>query len=96
MSKSPSCRTEHSRTQKEACLPKKCANCGIRLNVPCMNPACEGHHNESRGDVCVYCATNERTRMDSLRKLPSLICSSLYDIGPGEEAGEDALESRAC
>ena len=46
---------------QEASMPKKCARCGIRLDVPCTNPVCDGHHNERRGDVCVYCATNERS-----------------------------------
>jgi hypothetical protein len=85
MSQSPSPRTKRSRTQKVVCLPKKCAHCGIMLDVPCTNPACEGHHNESMGEVCVYCATNERIHMRSLRKLSFPLASSLYDIGHGED-----------
>jgi hypothetical protein len=63
MSTSPSPRSKLPRTPQEVRKPKKCAHCGIRLDVPCTNPACDGHHNDSRGDVCVYCATNERTHI---------------------------------
>ena len=85
MSQSPSPRTKRSRPPHEARMPKKCAHCGIRLDVPCTNPACDGHHNESRGDVCVYCATNERTHMGWLRKPSSPLVSCLDDIGHGED-----------
>jgi hypothetical protein len=50
-----------------------------------MNPACDGHHNESVGEVCVYCATSERAHMRNLRKLASPLVSTLYDIGHGED-----------
>jgi hypothetical protein len=66
-------------------MPKKCALCGILLDVPCTNPACDGHHNDSQGDVCVYCATNERTHRGWLRQSPSPLMSCLYEIGHGEE-----------
>ena len=85
MSTSPSPRSKLPRTPQEVRRPKKCAHCGIILDVPCTNPACDGHHNDSMGDVCVYCATNERTRMGSLRKSSSLLVSCLYDIGHGED-----------
>ena len=85
MSTSPAPRSKLPRTQLEGRMPKKCANCGIRLDVPCTNPACDGHHNDSRGDVCGYCATNERTHLGSLRTLSSPLVSCLYDIGHGEE-----------
>ena len=84
MSQAPSPKTTRSKTQKEAYRPKKCTNCGIMLDVPCTNPACEGHHNTSMGAVCVYCAINERSHMRSLWK-PSPLASSLYDIGHGED-----------
>jgi hypothetical protein len=62
-------------------MPKKCAICDILLDVLCGNPACDGHHNESIGDVCGYCATNERENMRSLRRAPHLLVSSLADTG---------------
>jgi hypothetical protein len=66
----------------EARMAKKCATCHILLDVPCTNPACDGHHNDSVGEVCVYCATNERAH---LRQLASPLVSTLYDIGHGED-----------
>ena len=66
-------------------LPKKCALCGIVLDIPCPNPACSGHYNESIGDVCVYCDTNERENMRYVRELSTLFFSSLADIGHGED-----------
>ena len=39
------------------------------LDVPCPHPACAGHHNESIGDVCVYCATHEWGNRRYLREL---------------------------
>ena len=93
MSTSPAHRSKLPRTQHEGRMSKKCAHCGIRLDVPCTNPACDGHHNDSMGDVCVYCATNERTRLGSLRKSSSPLVSCLSDIGHGEEGGEDAMDS---
>ena len=66
-------------------MAKKCAKCHILLDVPCTNPACDGHHNESVGEVCVYCATSERAHMRNLRKLASPLVSTLYDIGHGED-----------
>jgi hypothetical protein len=41
-------------------MQDKCAICGILFGVPCPNPVCSGHHNESVGDRCAYCADNER------------------------------------
>jgi hypothetical protein len=40
-------------------MPKKCTSCSILLDVPCLNPVCEGHQNDSIGDRCRYCATNQ-------------------------------------
>jgi hypothetical protein len=69
----------------EARMAKKCASCAILLDIPCTNPACDGHHNESVGAVCVYCATNERAHMSYLRRFASPILSTLCDIGQEEE-----------
>ena len=66
-------------------MGKKCARCAILLDVPCLHPACDGHHNDSRGDVCTYCATNERERLLSLGALSPLLCSSLAALEDGEE-----------
>lgn len=62
-------------------MSEKCTTCDILLDVRCANPACDGHHNERRGDVCVYCATNEREDLRSLRTLSHVLCSSLEDTG---------------
>jgi len=61
-------------------MQKKCATCDILLDVPCANSACDGHHNESIGDLCVYCATNERENMLYLRKFANFFVSSLADM----------------
>jgi hypothetical protein len=66
-------------------LPKKCVNCGILLDVSCTNPGCSGHDNESMGEVCVYCVSNERENMRYVRELSTLFFSSLADIGHGED-----------
>ena len=85
MSRPPSPRTSPVTTQEEVSRAKKCTSCGIRLDVPCTNPACGGHGNASHGNVCVYCTTNERANSHFLRKLASPICSALYDLGHGED-----------
>jgi len=73
-------------------MEKKCARCDIRLDVACANPVCAGHHNESTGDVCVYCATNERENMDYLRTCARFLASSLADTGRDwTEQAESAL-----
>ena len=41
-------------------MQKKCTNCSILLDIPCVTLACPGHHNESVGEICAYCAANER------------------------------------
>jgi hypothetical protein len=85
MRRPPSTKTQPPRTQPEARRPAKCPRCGIRLDVPCTNPVCDGHRNERQSDVCVYCATNERADRHFLRKSASPIFSTLYDIGHGED-----------
>ena len=69
----------------EARMPKKCTLCDILLDVPCVNPACDGHHNESVGEVCLYCATDERSKRGFAREVAMLFVSSLGDIGHGED-----------
>jgi hypothetical protein len=66
-------------------MGKKCASCKIFLDVPCTNPACDGHHNESIGDICAYCATNERGKTLFSREVATLFFSALADIGHGED-----------
>jgi hypothetical protein len=85
MSRPSSPRTSPATTQDEARRATKCTSCGIRLDVSCTNPVCDGHGNESHGNVCVYCTTNARANSHFLRKLASPIFSTLYDIGHGEE-----------
>jgi len=60
-------------------MQQKCSICDILLDVPCSNPLCEGHHNESCGELCRYCATNERQDLPFLRNLVSCLVSSLED-----------------
>ena len=62
-------------------MQKKCAMCDILLDVPCPNPVCDSNHTESRGDICVYCATNERENLDYLRKFSHFLVSSLAETG---------------
>ena len=66
-------------------MDKKCASCGILLDVPCTHPACDGHHNESCGDVCTYCATDERKNLLFLWERSHPFCSSLATLEPGED-----------
>jgi len=73
----------------EARMHKKCATCDILLDVPCTNPSCAGHHNESLAEMCVYCATNEREMRPFLRTWPNLLVSSLADSGSDETAYEE-------
>ena len=61
-------------------MENKCAICSILFDVPCPNPLCAGHHNESVGDICAYCATNEREEGLFLRNLHPSLLSSLEDF----------------
>jgi hypothetical protein len=63
--------------------PTKCPRCGIRLDVPCTNPVCDGHGNERQGDVCGYCATNARATHTLGRAPMSPLASTLDNIGHG-------------
>jgi len=60
-------------------MDKKCTSCGIVLDVPCVNPACAGHQNESVGDLCSFCATNQREASFLIGDFPQLLFSSLGD-----------------
>jgi len=55
------------------------------MDVPCPKANCDGHLNESVGEVCFYCATNERRKMLFSREIVTLFFSSLGDIGHGED-----------
>jgi hypothetical protein len=61
-------------------MPKKCTSCDIILERPCLNPDCAGHHNERLGDLCQYCATNQRAAPLYSREVPGLFPSSLADL----------------
>jgi hypothetical protein len=63
-------------------MPNKCAICGILLDIPCPAFACPGHRNESVGEICAYCATNEREEVLTLRNLSPSLVSSLEDFEP--------------
>jgi hypothetical protein len=68
-------------------MPKKCLNCSILLDIPCVTLACPGHHNESVGEVCAYCAANEQEdRLFCNNVTPSLV-SGLEDFEPDLDAG---------
>jgi hypothetical protein len=69
-------------------MPKKCALCGILLDVLCTNTACDGHHNESVGEVCRYCADNERTKSPFVHERSPFLASSLRDIAADFEGTE--------
>ena len=63
----------------------RCRLCEILLDVPCTHPACDGHRNDSVGDVCLYCATDTRRKTLFVREMATLFFSSLGDIGHGED-----------
>ena len=63
-------------------MPRKCALCSILLDIPCVTLACRGHHNESVGDICAYCAANEREEVLFLRHLAPSLFSTLEDFEP--------------
>ena len=60
-------------------MQQNCASCDILLDVPCSNLLCAGHHNESCGELCRYCATNERQDLPGLRNRVACLASSLED-----------------
>ena len=66
-------------------MPKKCGSCGILMDVPCTKANCDGHRNDSVGEVCRYCATNERRNTLFARESATLFFSSLGEIGHGED-----------
>jgi hypothetical protein len=81
----PTGRSKLPKAHKEPRMRKKCVSCGILMDVLCTNPVCDGHHNESVGEVCLYCATNEREKTLFCRELSTPFFSSLGDIGHGED-----------
>ena len=66
------------RTPEERMEPK-CTVCGILLDVPCRVPGCPGHHNESIGDRCAYCAARERHEVPFLGDIVPSLVSTLGD-----------------
>ena len=74
-------------------MPKKCTLCGIILDVPCTNPSCSGHRNERWGEVCVYCATEERKNTRFLWERSRFFVSGLAEMGYGEDGAGDELDS---
>jgi len=70
-------------------MHKKCALCGILLNVPCPNPACDGHQNTSVGELCLYCADNARGNSNFVHDRSTFLVSSLRDFAADLE-GEKA------
>lgn len=66
-------------------METKCTVCCILLDVPCRVPGCPGHHNESVGDLCAYCAARARQEVPFLcDSVPSLV-STLGDFEPDLE-----------
>jgi hypothetical protein len=61
-------------------MEKKCAICSILLDVLCTASGCPGHRNESVGDICAYCAANERDDVLLLRDYAPSLVSSLEDF----------------
>jgi hypothetical protein len=68
---------------------KKCINCRIVLDLPCPNPLCPGHDNDSLGDLCQYCATNQRDAWLQNRDFLDCFVSSLGDLS---EYAQDATD----
>ena len=66
--------------QTKKVVPKRCTICGIILNVPCLSPLCPGHHNASTGDICAYCATNQREKPLHVPASHGLLQSGLGDV----------------
>jgi hypothetical protein len=63
-------------------MQKKCLNCSILLDIPCVTLACPGHHNESVGEVCAYCATNEREEVLFIHNFAPSMLANLEDFEP--------------
>jgi hypothetical protein len=63
-------------------MEKKCAICNILLDIPCLSPGCPGHRNESVGDICAYCADNEREEVLLLPDYAPSVVSTLEDFEP--------------
>ena len=61
-------------------MENKCKCCEILLDILCINPICIGHQNKNMGDICYYCATNQREIPYYINDFQSLLCSVLRDI----------------
>jgi len=68
-------------------MGQKCISCGILLDVPCTNPACTGHQNTPMGDLCYYCATNQRALLALFPEAHSLDHASLSQVEVDGEEG---------
>jgi hypothetical protein len=69
-------------------MAKKCAICTILLDVPCPHPLCPGHHNESVGDMCAYCASNQREEGPFSADLAPSLLSTLEGFEPDVDDAE--------
>ena len=67
-------------------MQKKCLNCSILLDIPCVTLACPGHHNESVGEVCAYCAANEREEVLFLPNFAPSLFASFEEFEPDVDA----------
>ena len=67
-------------------MQKKCLNCSILLDIPCVMLACPGHHNESVGEVCAYCAANEREEVLYIHTFAPSMLASFEDFEPDLDA----------
>jgi hypothetical protein len=56
--------------------------------MPCTHPACDGHRNASVGEVCLYCADNERSNRRFVYESFTFFVSSLRD-GAADFEGEE-------
>ena len=56
------------------------ARCGVLLDVACAHEGCPEHHNDRLGDVCRYCATNERATQLPRRDLSRLFLATLEGV----------------
>jgi hypothetical protein len=61
-------------------MENKCKNCGILLDILCINPICIGHQNKNMGDICYYCVTNQREIFYTSSDFQSLLFSILRDF----------------
>ena len=73
---------------------KKCTRCHLVLDQPCLHPLCPGHNNDSMGDMCQYCATNQRDAWLQNTDLLSCLVSIFDDLTEyGQETPEEEREA---